>query len=268
MIQIQDLSYFYLKDKPIINNISTSLEPGKIYGLLGLNGEGKTTLLKLLAGILFPKYGTINLNAINSTQRNKEFYSRVYFLPDQPVTFTLTLDKFISIYSAFYADFSFDFLNQALEDLKLDRKNNIKSLSLGQQKKFHLAFALAANTKYLLLDEPTNGLDIPSKSIFRKLLAKRTDDDKTIIISTHLVKDVENLLDHILILKDGQLVLDMSSIDITAKYKFNYATQNIKESLYAENSIANYKSISDNVMEEESSIDIELLFNAIQQGKL
>lgn len=141
-------------------------------------------------------------------------------------------------------------------------------MSLGQQKKFNLAFALATNTKYLLLDEPTNGLDIPSKSIVRKLLSKSIDDNKTIIISTHLVKDLENLLDHILILKGGKLILDMSSIDITAKYKFGYSIQSNKESLYAENSIANYKSISDNVLEEESHIDIELLFNAIQQGKL
>lgn len=91
MIQIQDLSYFYSKDRPIISNISTSLEPGKIYGLLGINGEGKTTLLKLLAGILFPKSGIISLNDVKSTQRNKEFYSRIYFLPDQPLTFSLTL---------------------------------------------------------------------------------------------------------------------------------------------------------------------------------
>ncbi|MCA5004506.1 ATP-binding cassette domain-containing protein [Sphingobacterium bovistauri] len=268
MIHIKNLNYYYKKNKPILQNVSSNLETGKIYGLLGLNGEGKTTFLKLIAGILFPREGNIALEQLKSTSRTKEFHAQIYFLPDQPLSYSLNIDKYVSIYSSFYENFSLDFFYQSLQDLHIDRNNSINSMSLGQQKKLFLAFALAANTKYLLLDEPTNGLDIPSKAIVRKLLAKSIDENKIILISTHLVKDVENLLDHLLILKDCELVFDMSTIDISNKYKFQYTTESITEALYQETSLANYKTITENVLQEESLIDLEVLFNAVQQNKL
>lgn len=268
MIRIRELNFLYKKEKPIIRSITTDLEPGKIYGLLGLNGEGKTTLLRLLAGLLFPKTGTISLNNISSTSRNRKFHELLFFLPDLPTLSHLKIEKYIDVYSVFYTEFSREFLNKALSDLKVDIQSTIKDLSLGQQKKFHLAFALATNTKYLLLDEPTNGLDIPSKAIVRRLLAKSIDPDKTIIISTHLVKDLENMIDHILILKEGQLAFDKCVLDIVKMYKFEVGPHAIEKKLYAEKAIANYKTISENIFEEESNIDIELLFNAVQQNKL
>lgn len=268
MIQINNLNFLYEKEKPIISSLSGDLETGKIYGLLGLNGEGKTTLLKLFAGLLFPSSGEIILNDLASTSRIVEFHKQIYFLPDQPAFSHLKIEKFINIYSSFYTNFSHEFLNEALAELKVDIRTTVKELSFGQQKKFHLAFALATNTKYLLLDEPTNGLDIPSKSVFRRLLAKSMDENKTIIISTHLVKDLENMIDHILILKNGQLALDKSVLDIARIYKFDSSPQKNEKSLYTEKAIANYKTITENIFKEESNIDIELLFNAVQQNKI
>ncbi len=269
MITIENLNFQYNKNKPILQDVSTQLEPGKIYGLLGLNGEGKTTLLKLIAGLIFPKAGTITLdNTFLSTNRSQSRLAQIYMLADQPNSSSLKIKEFVSIYSVLYKDFLQEQFDEALIAFQLDANSKIKALSLGQQKKFHLAFALATNTKLVLMDEPTNGLDIPSKAIFRKLLAKSISEEKTIIISTHLVNDVENLIDHLLIIKDAKLVLDKDIYSIQESYCFGHSQQLTEDILYAEKSIANYKTIGNNPEKIETQIDIELLFNAIQNEKI
>lgn len=269
MITINNLGFYYKKEKPIVKSISTQLQSGKIYGLLGLNGEGKTTLLKLLAGLIFPKTGGITIdNKYSSTERSKEYFEQLYMVPDHPTNSALNIPDFIKIYSIFYRDFSHQLFDEALIAFNIQPNSKIKSLSFGQQKKFHLAFALATNTKLLLLDEPTNGLDIPSKAIFRKLLAKVIDDDKIIIISTHLVHDIENLIDHVLIIKEGLLVLDSNINAILQLYSFGYTSILTDDILYSEKSIANYKTIRQRRDTIETAVDIELLFNAIQHDKL
>jgi ABC-2 type transport system ATP-binding protein len=269
MIKIENLSFHYKKGKSILDGINTTLLPGRIYGLLGLNGEGKTTLLKLVAGLLFPKQGRVELDNLSSTSRSKAFFEKIYMLPDQPHSSHLKISEYLRIYSVFYKDFSYTFFGEALRDFQLQASDKIKSLSHGQQKKFHLAFALATNTSFLLLDEPTNGLDIPSKNIVRKLLAKAITEDKIFLISTHLVRDIENLIDHLLISKSGKLVLDQSIIDIQRQYIFAQSTTIPQQALYHEQTLSTYWSIVPNSTDiEESNVNIELLFNAIQQGKI
>ena len=270
MIKIEKLDFYYKKKHPILQDFTTKLSPGKIYGLLGLNGEGKTTLLKLIAGLAFPKMGTITFNNnYLSSERTKAQLEQLYMIPDQPISTSLRIQEFINIYSVFYKDFSKEYFVETLTAFQLELNNKINSLSFGQQKKFHLAFALATNTKFLLLDEPTNGLDIPSKTIFRRLLAKAIDKEKTIIISTHLVHDIANLIDHLLIIKDAKLVLDSDINRLQETYAFGLSNQLTDDVLYAEKSIANYKTIRRKEKQtEESPIDIELLFNAIQNNKI
>lgn len=269
MMKIEKLDFYYRKEKPILQGVSTHLDAGKIYGLLGLNGEGKTTLLKLIAGLIFPKRGRIEFEEkFLSTNRSKALFEYIYMLPDQPQSTSISIFDFAKIYSVFYKNFSTDFFEEALHEFHLKPQHKIKALSLGQQKKFHLAFALAANTKYLLLDEPTNGLDIPSKSIFRMLLAKAIDEEKIIVISTHMVNDVAKLLDHLLIIKNGKLALDSSISTLQEKYAFEYSTRPTENILYEEKSIDSYKTIRYNIDHIETSINIELLFNAIQNNKL
>lgn len=192
----------------------------------------------------------------------------IYLLPDQPTSSSLRISEYLKIYRVFYKDFSQQFFDDALQDFQLDSNDRIKSLSYGQQKKFHLAFALATNTKYSLLDEPTNGLDIPSKTVVRKLLAKAITEDKTFLISTHLVKDIENLIDHLLISRDGQLVLDKSVAEIQQQYRFVQSAKAIDGALYQEQTFPTFRSILPNEADTESQIDIELLFNAVQQHKI
>ena len=268
MIIINEISFFYKKNKPILQNVSTNLELGRIYGLLGLNGEGKTTLLKLLAGLIFPRNGNITLNKLPSTSRNRQFYEELYLLPDQPKTNNIRIKDYHRIYSPFYKNFSDEYFVTSLDELGVNMDQKIQNLSLGQQKKFHLAFALATNCKYTLLDEPTNGLDIPSKSIVRKLLAKSITDDKIIIISTHLVKDIENLIDHLLIIDQGRLLLDESINTLQSKYTFNQTIAPINDCLYSERNLSFYRNILVNENNKESNVDIELLFNAVTQYKI
>lgn len=268
MIQIENLSFHYRKSKPVFSNVSTELSPGRIYGLLGLNGEGKTSLLKLLSGLLFPKEGTILVDGLPSTSRNEAFLKKLYMLSDQPASSALTIGEYVRIYSVFFGDFSHDFLDEALQQFNLQKSEYIRSLSLGQQKKFHLAFALATNTKILLLDEPTNGLDIPSKSIVRKLLVTAAAADKIILISTHLIKDVENLIDHLLIIKDSNLAFDMSLEETLRRYTFVQTGTALQNAIYKEQSLSTYRCLVENTNQVESNIDIELLFNAVQQAKI
>lgn len=268
MIQIKNLSFHYHRSKPLLQRINTNLKPGHIYGLLGLNGEGKTTFLKLIAGLIFPTEGTATVDNLSTMKRSLAFYANMYMLPDQPIQTGLKISEYAAIYSPFYKNFSMDFFSTALQEFSLDARERIKSLSLGQQKKIHLAFALATNTKFLLLDEPTNGLDIPSKNIVRKLLAKTINDDRTIIISTHLIKDIENLMDHLLIFKNGMLAFDMHALEIIKKYKFEQSSSPLEQVLHTEQSLSVYRNLSKNTTEKETNIDIELLFNAVQQNKL
>lgn len=268
MIDIKDLSYYYKKKDLILERINTTLMPGQIYGLLGLNGEGKTTLLKLISSLLFPKIGSIRVNALDSTSRSKAFLENIYLLTDQPTDSSLRIDEYVKIYHPFYKNFSKQMFDEMMQDFNLEMTAPIKGLSHGQKKKFYLAFALAANTKYLLLDEPTNGMDIPSKAVVRKHLAKSITEDKTFLIATHLVKDIENLIDHLLILREGSLVLDKSVAAIQHEYRFVQSPRALEQALYQEHAFPIYRSIMLNETDDESQIDIELLFNAIQQNKI
>lgn len=268
MIHVNDLSFHYKGEKPILKDLNTTLEPGHIYGLLGLNGEGKTTLLKLISGLIFPKKGEIKLNLLDSKSRSLQFFEQLYLLPDHPKKNNLKIKSFEKNYAVFYKNFSSDFFQQALRDFRIDHNDAVKNLSFGQQKKFHLAFALATNTKFLLLDEPTNGLDIPSKSIVRQLLAKSITDEKTFIISTHLVKDVENLIDHLLILRKGKLVFNQHIKDILNTYTFSQTNSPVSEAIHYEKSINTHHNILTNMDNQESNLDIELLFNAVIKNKI
>lgn len=269
MIRIKNLGFFYKKRYPILKDLTSELNSGKIYGLLGLNGEGKTTFLHLIAGLLFPKSGTITIGNNNlSTNRSKSRRAQLYMLPDHPKESSLKIEEYVSIYSVFYENFSKEQFREALEDFHLQKNSKINDLSFGQQKKLYLSFALATNTDILLLDEPINGLDIPSKATFRKLLAKSINEQKIIIIATHLINDIENLIDHLLIIKDRKLVFDKDIFSIQEEYAFGGSPQITNDVLYAEKSIAQYKTIKNNVDKIDTPVDIELLFNAIQNEKL
>lgn len=259
MINMQSMTFGYGKSN-LFESLDLSLEPGMTYGLLGLNGAGKTSLLKLLAGALFAKSGKISVYGENPRQRSAEHLANVCFVPDDPWAPMITVDEWVNRYSIFRPKFDAARLNAYVEEFQLDRSKQLAKYSCGQRKKFALACALSSNAQTLLLDEPTNGLDIPSKTQFRRVLANAAQDDRTIIISTHQVRDLQNLIDPVLILSRGKIVFNVSSDTLNSKLScVKTSTLDGLQVVYAEEDVSGYTAL---VAGEGNPCDLELLFNA------
>ena len=271
MIEIQNLTYSYGKKKaPVFQDFSLSLEPGNIYGLLGKNGTGKSTLLYLLTGLLFPKSGKVLYNGTETLKRQPDVLEQMFLLPEEFELPGISLKSYVKLNAKFYPRFSNEILSNCLSDFGLNTDIRFGELSMGQQKKAYMSFALATNTQLLIMDEPTNGLDIPSKSQFRKVVASGMTDDKTIIISTHQVRDVDTLLDHIVIIDGTQLVLNRSVQDICNHLSFRICSpeDDMKQAIYVQPALGgNFGVFTKKSTDEETKLDLELLFNALLTNK-
>ncbi len=267
MIEIKNLDFSY-KKTPVFNNINLSFPQGAIYGLLGENGVGKTTLLKIICGLQRPSMGSCTVDGMTSYDRLPEMLQRIVFLPDE-VTLpdNATPQKYVDELAPFYPTFSQGSFLHLMQELEVEPERKFKEMSFGQQKKSLIAASLSLGTDYVLLDEPTNGLDIPSKAQFRSILSKIADEGKTIIISTHQVKDVENLIDPIVILSHNAVLLDASVQRITEKLYFEYGGAERPDALYSELLPGGYMNVVANESGEESQLNIEALFNAVLRNK-
>ncbi|MGY6647921.1 ABC transporter ATP-binding protein [Wenyingzhuangia sp. IMCC45574] len=265
MIQFKNFDFYYSEKKPLLSDINFDLEKGKVYGLFGKNGTGKTTLLKAMCGLVFAKGGEVTLNGVLPSKRTPSFLNTIYYVPDEFTLPKLSIKQYVKLYSIYYPNFSFTEFESYLVKFEIPVKGKPYEFSLGQQKKFLIAFALACNTAYLLLDEPTNGLDIPSKNQFRKIIASTISDEKTIIISTHQSRDLENLLDHILILDKTSLVLNSSVTEIVKKIKFTKYTQEPDPEfcLGVLEVMGGYAVVEKNEDKEFTQMDLEQLMNAV-----
>jgi ABC-2 type transport system ATP-binding protein len=265
MIKIENLNFGYRKKEVLFNQFNLALSPGNIYGLLGKNGAGKTTLLKLISGLLYPQTGVCTYNQILTFKRTPEFLSEIFFLPEISYLPAIKVKEYLEIYSLFYPRFDENKFYSHLKDFEIESGKRLTSYSYGQKKKFSLAFALAANTKIILLDEPTNGLDIPAKSVFRKLVASSIDDEKIFVISTHQVRDMKHLIDPILILEKGEIIFNRQIAEIEQKLSLEFMHEEPKpgQVLYYENTLGGFAVLNENNNGSENEIDIELLFNAV-----
>jgi len=271
MIEVNNISFKYAGQKGLVfDDFSLTLEQNNIYGLLGKNGTGKSTLLYLISGLLRSKKGSVAFDGVETRLRRPETLSEIFIVPEEFDLPSMSLEQYVKINEPFYPRFSREVLENCLKDFELTTDLKLNALSMGQKKKVFMSFALAANTRLLLMDEPTNGLDIPSKSQFRKVVAQYMTEDRTLIISTHQVHDVESLLDHILILTPQKLLLDASVSEITEKYVFEYRTPaEMDDVLYAEPSLQGNAVIAPRKADSaETQINLELLFNAVTQGKI
>jgi ABC-2 type transport system ATP-binding protein len=267
MVHIKNLSFGYSKKKLLYNNLTLSLAKGRIYGLLGKNGAGKSTFLKNLSGLLFPSKGSISVFDREPKKRCPSFLENIYFIPEEVYVPSVSIEKYIKIFSPFYPKFNDPEIRQYMEVLEVDPTARLKSLSFGQQKKFIIAFALACNTNLLLLDEPTNGLDIPSKAQFRRLIASVMDGDRIILISTHQTRDLENLIDTVLILDNGKLLLNASMDKISQKLSFKTlrAIPEDRNIITSEPAFGGFAVVMENLEQEEDQMNLEHLFNAVTQ---
>ncbi|HLY71218.1 MAG TPA: ABC transporter ATP-binding protein [Puia sp.] len=268
MIQIQHLSFGYNKKKLLYKDLTLTLQSGSIYGLLGKNGAGKSTLLKNLVGLLFPKGGSIEVNGFDPRKRQPSFLETIYLIPEEVYVPALTIDGYQRLFSPFYPGFDSAKFTSYLEQLDVKDEGKLNTLSFGQQKKFIIAFALACNTKVLLLDEPTNGLDIPSKMRFRKLISGIFTEDRMIFISTHQIRDLDNLIDRVIIVDEGELLLHASVGMIAEKLCFKTVNEirDPADILYKEESLRGISVVIENKHGEESKVNLEHLFNAVTEN--
>ncbi|HEV8508757.1 MAG TPA: ABC transporter ATP-binding protein [Chitinophagaceae bacterium] len=268
MIEVNNLSFGYKKRKPLYKNLNLRLPVGSIYGLLGKNGAGKSTLLKNLTGLLFPTGGNLFVNGFVPKNRTPSFLQTIYFIPEEVYVPSLTIERYKKLFSPFYPSFNEEQFSSYLELLDVKDKGKLNTFSFGQQKKFIVAFALACNTKILLLDEPTNGLDIPSKIKFRKLISSVFSEDKMIFISTHQIRDLDNLIDNVIIIDNGDLLLQASLPEIERKLSFKLVDTmpNENEILYAESSIKGYQVVAQNTLQEQTKVNLEFLFTAVTEN--
>ena len=265
MITIKELSFNYRKDKRLFDNFSLTLEDGRIVGLLGKNGAGKTTLLKLIAGILDPYKGKIDVNGYNPFKRDPNFLTDIYMIPEEFSLPPILISKYLKAMVPFYRSFDRKKLNDILEQFELKESDKLNSLSFGQQKKFLIAFALSSNCKVLIMDEPTNGLDIPSKSLFRKVMVSSVTDEQLVLISTHQVKDIDTIIDKVVVVDNGATIYEDDIAEVGRKYLFEtvQSIDGVKDVIYQEKSPMGYRVIRPSGNNDETVIDMELLFNAI-----
>lgn len=272
MIQVENISFSYPGSKhQVFTDFSLNIEGNKIYGLLGKNGTGKSTLLYLMSGLMRAGKGCISIDGINSQERNPLLLQEIFMVPEEFELPAVSLDTYIRINEGFYPRFSREVLNSCLKDFDLPLSLHLKELSMGQKKKVLMSYALAAGTRYLFMDEPTNGLDIPSKSQFRRVVANNMGDDRTIIISTHQVHDVETLLDHILILSENRMLLNASTADICTQYSFELRPANEMDDsvIYAEPTLQGNAVVARRKEgQAETPINLELLFSAVAEKKV
>jgi ABC-2 type transport system ATP-binding protein len=266
MLSLKSISFAYPKAKELLlEDINLEVKTGHIYGLLGANGEGKSTLLYLIAGLLRAKSGTIILNDVNTRLRLPSTLSEIFLVPEEISLPNVTLQSYIKLNAAFYPKFSFDDLKKYLVQFRLDENVHLGKLSMGQKKKVFVAFALACNTSLLLMDEPTNGLDIPGKNDFRRAIVSAMTNDRTIIISTHQVRDLDKILDHVIIMSNHKIVLDASINELVEKLAF-VSTSDVadcNDALFFEPVPGGYNIIRMNDGTEDTDINLETLFNFI-----
>lgn len=267
MIEINDLNFGYSKQKLLFKNLSMQLHAGHIYGLLGKNGAGKSSLLKNLAGLVYAEKGKISVMGHDPAKRQPSLLRQVCFIPEEFYLPSVKIDAYVKANAAFYPNFDHKYFSDLLTEFDVPVGQKLINMSYGQKKKLIIAFGLATQAKLIIMDEPTNGLDIPSKAQFRKIMAAALTDDRCIVISTHQVRDLDNLIDTVIMLDESSVALKASIEEITHRLCFKKIKEMNDTVIYAEPSLSGYNAVMPNYHDEDSKLDIELLFNAMLAEK-
>lgn len=270
MLCINHLSFTYSRRKPpVLSDFSLKFSEGGVYGLLGSNGAGKSTLLYLMAGLLTPTAGDVTLDGIVTRRRLPQTQAEIFLVPEEFDLPSLSIRRYAELNGALYPNFSPDDMLENLKIFEIDPEMDLSKISMGQKKKAFLSFAMACNTKVLILDEPTNGLDIPGKSAFRRYIARSMSDDRIIVISTHQVRDVNTIIDHVAIIDDSRLLFNRNVADIQSKLRFSLTSnpEVIAKAIYSEPGIGSAAVIMENSGDnDETELNLEMLFSFAHQN--
>jgi ABC-2 type transport system ATP-binding protein len=268
MLSINNISFSYNKRSgELFHDFSLELNAGNVYGLLGKNGAGKSTLIYLMTGLLTPKSGEALLDGVNVRKRLPKTMSDIFLVPEEFELPRLSLKQYVDINAPFYPNFSKEDMQRYLDIFEMGSDMSLKlhALSMGQKKKVFMAFAFATNTRVLIMDEPTNGLDIPSKSQFRKLVTTGMSDDKLMLISTHQVRDISDILDHVTIIDQNRVLLNTGFADIMNKVAFRPLQEGDQPLFVLQSPFGPLGAVRAQEGE-ETKVDLEMLFNAALQN--
>jgi ABC-2 type transport system ATP-binding protein len=266
MLTIKNLDFAYPKSGLLFDKLDLDISKGNIYGLLGKNGAGKSTLLKIMCGLLYSQNGKIEVGGDDVSMRSPHMLSDIYLIPEEFYLPEFTIETYIANVAPFYPKFDEKLFDDLIDEFEVSKGKKLNTFSHGQKKKFIVAFAIATNCSLVFMDEPTNGLDIPSKSKFRKIIASTANEDRTFIISTHQVRDLENLIDPLVIIEAGKIVFEESIENISKKLSFMKVTDKAPDGvnvLYSEAIFGGQYLLTENDGDNESPVDFELLFNAV-----
>ncbi len=269
MIQINQLSYRYSRKRQILSGLDLELPTGKIYGLLGKNGAGKSTLIRNIAGTLFPTKGSCSVLGHEPKQRQIDFLKQLFFVPEECFLPNLSIRQFIAIYAPYYPGFDREQYQHYLQQFAIDPGQHLLALSFGQKKKAMIGFALSANTRLLIMDEPTNGLDIPSKVLFRNMIKEAMKPDRLVLITSHQVRDLDELITDLIIMDQGEILLHETkeAIANTLRFQLTETPSKASDLLYEEKQANGWAQILKNPMALSSPMDVELLFNAMLNSR-
>lgn len=265
MMKVEDMAFSYRRNEYLLNKVNFEITPGGVYGLLGKNGSGKSTLLYLMTGLMFPQIGSVTINGIPSRKRTPEVLNNIYLLPEEFDLPEVSADVYVKNNAQFYPRFNREQFDNYLQIFELPAIKKLSQYSMGQKKKFIVSFALATNVPLLFMDEPTNGMDIPSKSQFRKVIALGMSDERSIIISTHQVRDLESMIDRVMVLHDNTMMLNESVLEIARKLEFIHTTSkdDLQGCIYSTFTPNGFVGVRPNVNDVDTTVDLETLFNAV-----
>ena len=216
ILECTDLSKNY-GQKAALKNVNLTIEPGQIVGLLGPNGSGKTTLIKLINGLLQPSSGTIRVNGIKPGMETKAIVS--YLSDKNYLSDWMRVEDIVHMFNDFYADFNMQKALDMLKDLDIDYKQKFKTLSKATKEKVQLILVMAREAKLYVLDEPIAGVDPAARDYILRTILKNYNPEATVIISTHLIQDVEQIFDSVIFINNGEIALHETVDDV--RFKFN-----------------------------------------------
>lgn len=265
MLKVEEMAFSYRRNEYLLNKLSFEITPGGVYGLLGKNGSGKSTLLYLMSGLMYPQIGSIAMNGVKVSKRTPEMLRNIYLLPEEFDLPEVSATTYVKNNAPFYPNFNHEQFDEFLQIFELPTVKKLSQYSMGQKKKFIVSFALATNTLLLYMDEPTNGMDIPSKSQFRKAIALGMSDERSIIISTHQVRDLESMIDRVLLLHDNTMVLNEDVARIAQRLEFirTTAKDDLQGCIYSIFTPEGFVGVRPNIDAVDSKVDLEVLFNAV-----
>ena len=210
-IEINNLTKSF-GDLTALDDVTVSLEQGQIVGLLGPNGSGKTTLIKILNGLLQPTSGSVTINGSAPGVETKKV---VAYLPDRnALPDYMTASQLMDIYEDFFEDFDRLKAEAMIDDLGINRKQTMKKMSKGTKEKLQLCLVMARQAEVYLLDEPIGGVDPATRDYILRTIISNYNENAVVLISTHLIADVESVLDDVVFIKEGRVVLHKAADEI------------------------------------------------------